>query len=172
MQYFSRFFFVLLFFLSACSSGENEINKSEKPKQEFKSRTIYLDHKENVNTYTGTFKFDFSYEATELYYFVTFEQELSNAKVKIISKSYVLDQENNEYEDPSYKEFKLSDDYIGRIKVLKDDKSQIKCKLTLTEYHSFLIYFDKKINNWYIDVESTDFSEFKSQKKLFGNRIK
>lgn len=176
MQNNLKIFLLLFYLISACNSGGNEKISSEKRKQNFKNRTIYLDQTISKNNYTGTFKFDLSYGNSEVFYFIVFDKDLSKAKVKISNKLYYLDQQDlyqndTEHEDVNYEEIELSDDYIGVIKVLSNDENQIKCRLTLASYDSYILYFDKKINNWYIDVATTNYDEFKSQKIVYGNRI-
>lgn len=172
---FYRFIFTsLLILVFGCNSREKEISSQEniKESQKFSKRTIVLDQKEN--SYEGTFKFDLSYGRSEVFYFIHFNRDLSSVKVKIESKELINDNyyEENDYEEDyvSLREEKFSDELIGNLKVISDSELFIKCKMTLAEIDTYILYFDKKKNNWYIDVNSTIYSDVKSIKTIYGTR--
>jgi hypothetical protein len=168
----------LLLLNSACNNNESE-NKTKNGNEivGFKKRTIDLSTKSVSNSMFGTFKFDLSHQKTELFYLITFGSQLEKAKVKIISKDYVvnygeLDENNANSEEVEMDVIESEEEILGKLHMISNNDNFMKCKLILHEHDSYIIYYDKKLENWYIDVESSNFKEFTSKKKALGERIK
>ncbi len=174
MRHFLLQFSICFIFLSTVSCQNETDNTQNIENKGSIKKSISIEQNSPENLMIGTFKFDFSHGRTEVIYHITFDSKLQQAKVKILFHDIVINhdatsEKNKENVEHSVEEF--TDNKVGKLNILSDSENSLKCKLELTPDDTYIMFYDKKQNKWYIDVKSTIYQDVMSKEKVYGERI-